>query len=194
MKKLRSWVLDEIGNRYTPNSKFTNDDKSNAFLKKALKIATKGVYEKHSDRAHIRLFRRIRNCKTRCITDYDGYIVDENGKIYRLGYLLKELTQTITPKGYKSVNLNNGKQKTFLAHRLVALYHVVNPDPDKLTDVHHIDDVREHNTSDNLMWVSHVANILLSKIKGSPPREEICAYCGVVSSPPTTYDLYCNQS
>jgi len=78
------------------------------------------------------------------------------------------------------VNLNKNGQKTNLVHRLVAQYHQKNPDPERLTDVHHLDNNRSNNVEDNLLWVTHEANINLKTTSETDPSK-ICRYCGTIS-------------
>lgn len=75
------------------------------------------------------------------------------------GRLIKEriLKQSLSNRGYYQVNLaKNGSYKRFNVHRLVALVFV--PNPNKYEDAHHVDEIKTHNTSDNIQWVNHVYN------------------------------------
>lgn len=59
--------------------------------------------------------------------------------------------------GYELVQLRkDGAMKHFSVHRLVALAFI--PNPEGLPQVNHIDEVRNHNTVDNLEWCDHVYN------------------------------------
>lgn len=183
--KLTQWIKgaeDLIGTRLTP---FTYISESKEFLQKCRQVLKKARKDwTPRDKFLISVFRMIRDGKAAPIRNYTQYVVTDDGKVYRVNKT-KKLTQTQTIKGYNVVNLNNGKQKTFLVHRLVAEYHVPNPDPERLTDVHHLDNDRGHNESFNLIWTSHSANMRLVTVKEYIPPDRICPYCGEIS-PPTT--------
>lgn len=180
--KLSNWIDEAINLLPMSWSKFTVDRESRTFLESCMEII--GYDRKNWNEAqllNIQIFRRIRAGYAVPIKDYWGYYVDKNSKIYRLGFRAKELTQTMTVKGYMVVNLNNGKQVTHLVHRLVADHHVENTDPTKLTDVHHLNNNRSDNEDHNLMWTSHAANVRLVRVKEYVPADRICAYCGEIS-------------
>lgn len=61
-------------------------------------------------------------------------------------------------KGYLSVTLTkNGKSNRKYIHRLVAQAFI--PNPNGLTDVNHIDEIKSNNNVGNLEWVSHRDNM-----------------------------------
>lgn len=61
------------------------------------------------------------------------------------------------PNGYEYVGLsNNGKVKTHLVHRLVALAFI--PNPDNLPEVNHKNEQITDNRVENLEWVTHKEN------------------------------------
>lgn len=60
-------------------------------------------------------------------------------------------------RGYLNINLyNNGKQKKFLVHRLVAEAFI--PNPNNLPEVNHKDENKTNNRVDNLEWVDRKTN------------------------------------
>lgn len=72
------------------------------------------------------------------------------------GYVLRPYLHSHAPaKCYLRVCLfgRNGKRKAFLAHRLVALYHVPGRSIKK-KHVHHCDGQKANNVASNLMWVT----------------------------------------
>jgi hypothetical protein len=59
--------------------------------------------------------------------------------------------------GYEMVQLRrDGKYKHPSIHRLVAIAFI--PNPDNLPQVNHIDEIRNHNTVDNLEWCTVLYN------------------------------------
>lgn len=65
---------------------------------------------------------------------------------------------TVNNSGYLTVGLHdNGKQKTFLVHRIVAEAFVDNPL--SLDEVNHIDQNKCNNRADNLEWCTHEENV-----------------------------------
>lgn len=74
------------------------------------------------------------------------------------------LMPQISNIGYLEYKLRvHGKQKTVGAHRLVAETFI--PNPNNLSDVHHIDENKLNNNVSNLMWVSHKENCNLGTRK-----------------------------
>lgn len=59
--------------------------------------------------------------------------------------------------GYKYVYVaKGGKKKRESVHRLVAKAFI--PNPDNLPQVNHMDEIRDHNTADNLEWCTVLYN------------------------------------
>lgn len=55
--------------------------------------------------------------------------------------------------GYYRVSLFiNGKAKTYMVHRLVLSAFISNPDPERYTEINHIDGNKNNNALDNLEW------------------------------------------
>lgn len=61
-------------------------------------------------------------------------------------------------KGYLQVRLyKNGKQHSYLVHRLIAETFLPNDDPTK--EVNHINECKSDNRVSNLEWISHIENV-----------------------------------
>lgn len=88
--------------------------------------------------------------------NYKTYHVTKDGEVYnRHG---KRMKGTDNGKGYLIVGItDSGVRTTKAIHRLVAEVYL--PNPNGLTDVHHIDNDRTNNTVGNLQWVTHGENI-----------------------------------
>lgn len=68
------------------------------------------------------------------------------------------LKKRLTDRGYNTaVIYNDGKQKTFKVHRLVAIEFI--PNPQNKPFVNHIDGNKENNIVSNLEWCTHSENI-----------------------------------
>jgi len=99
------------------------------------------------------------------------------------------LSQKINNKGYAYCELwKEGKGKTFLIHRLVAMHFLNNP-KDFSCDVNHKDENPLNNNVKNLEWCSHLYNVRYSsalhprrkrKSKYNDPIEQIDANGNVV--------------
>lgn len=93
------------------------------------------------------------------INGYEGlYEVSDQGRVKSVGYgddrILKPRRNG---RGYLRVNLyKNGEQKTCYVHRIVAQTFI--PNPDNLPEVNHIDEVKTHNSVQNLEWCSEKYN------------------------------------
>ena len=94
------------------------------------------------------------------------YFVSSNGKIYSMqdDGTLKEKKPFKSHNGYLRVTLwNNGKQKKYFVHRLVAIYFVKNTY--NYDSVDHIDENKLNNNYTNLRWTSKSYNMGRSNAK-----------------------------
>lgn len=94
----------------------------------------------------------------RDVVGYEGlYGITSCGKVwnYKKGRFLKP---TADKDGYLKVGLRkNGKTKTFLVHRLVAMAYIANPEG--LPEVNHKDEVKDHDWLNNLEWCDREYNV-----------------------------------
>ena len=86
-----------------------------------------------------------------------NYEVSDKGNIKSVNYRGTGKSairkQSISKNGYMRVILSdNGKNKTYFVHRLVAAAFI--PNPDNLPEIDHIDGNRANNHADNLRWVT----------------------------------------
>ena len=92
------------------------------------------------------------------ITGFEHYIISTKGEVINTRSL-KRLAGWYNKEGYHRVKLNDkGYGRKFYTHRLVALTFLDNPK--KLPEVHHINNRRSDNDSDNLKWVTHQENMM----------------------------------
>lgn len=95
------------------------------------------------------------------------YTVSSYGKILNANGVKLKCSYT---HGYRQLSLRIGaKFKSCQIHRVVALTFI--PNPKNLSDVNHMDGVRDNNNVENLEWVTRSENVLhavnvLGKIKG----------------------------
>ena len=86
-----------------------------------------------------------------------NYEVSDKGNIKSVNYRGTGKSairkQSISKNGYMRVILSdNGKNKTYFVHRLVAAAFI--PNPDNFPEIDHIDGDRANNHADNLRWVT----------------------------------------
>lgn len=92
------------------------------------------------------------------------YYVDESGKVFnRFG---KQMSSCVAGREYPYVEFRhkvNGKieRKRYYIHRLVAESFL--PNPNNLTQINHIDGVKENSHISNLEWVSPSENQMHSR-------------------------------
>ena len=93
------------------------------------------------------------------INGYPNYVIHPCGTILRVwkGYTtLKKPTKS--PTGYMRIGLrNNGKEKKFFVHRLIALAFIPNPENKPCVD--HIRGKHMGNSLDNLRWLTNKENL-----------------------------------
>ena len=91
------------------------------------------------------------------VVGYEGlYKVSNTGKLFniKLNYIQKECKHC---KGYLTVHLRKNKSgKSFLAHRIVAMAFIDNPN--NLDQINHIDGVKTNNNINNLEWCTAYEN------------------------------------
>jgi hypothetical protein len=134
------------------------------------------------------------------VTGYEGYyeISDQgnvkscerkvSGKEGRIDIRRAQSKKTFINKnnGYLVVNLSKeGKNVTYLIHRLMAFAFLVNPD--NLVEIDHIDRNKTNNTLSNLRWVSHSANMLNRVLLPKPLGESKQRY--IAKTPANTYSV-----
>jgi len=92
----------------------------------------------------------------------DKYSIDESGSVFS-HITNKTLKHNVNKNGYHAVRLyRNGKQKSHLVSRLVAITYLGNSD---LT-VNHIDGNKSNNHVSNLEWISQSSNVQHAYDKG----------------------------
>ncbi len=88
----------------------------------------------------------------RKIEGYDNYSVSNRGNVSddKTGRIM---SPSKNQYGYLEVNLHKeGKQKSYLIHRLVGLAFLENPD--NLLEIDHINQIKTDNRIENLRWCS----------------------------------------
>ncbi len=115
------------------------------------------------------------------IKDYPNYIIYENATIYSNKHK-KFLKQQLNYKGYPVVKLcNNGIQKEYFVHRLIAQHYI--PNPNNKPQVNHIDGIKTNNSILNLEWVTNKENMQHSWINGlSKSHPEVSRQNGLKSA------------
>ena len=105
------------------------------------------------------------------INGWEKYQCDTDGIIY--GQNGRPLKPNINGKGYKYVIFcKNGKTKTMMVHRIIALTFV--PNPMNLPVVNHKDGNKLNNKAENFEWTTNKGNIIHA-------RDELCINFGEVN-------------
>ena len=90
------------------------------------------------------------------IDGFDNYEVSTMGRVKNI-VTDRILKQCINPHGYLQVYLYvNGKKTKYIAHRLVSIVFI--PNPDNKPNVDHIDGNRTNNNLENLRWATFSEN------------------------------------
>jgi len=99
------------------------------------------------------------------VEGFDKLRVSNKGRIYK--YYIQDKEWRIAPlshNAYRYVQVgtidSTEKQKTLIVSVLVAKACVHSPDPDNKIEVHHINEIRDDNRSENLQWVTHQENLV----------------------------------
>ena len=93
------------------------------------------------------------------VSGFDGYEVSNFGRVrsYKKGSIPKVLHPSKDTSGYLHfLGRREGKAKSLLVHRLVALAFIENPKGYK--EVNHKDEDKTNNKVDNLEWCDHLYN------------------------------------
>lgn len=88
------------------------------------------------------------------------YLISSLGRIYSL--VSNQYKSYFNRYGYCDVSLQliNGKTKTFTVHRLVAAIFCYNPDPENKIYVNHLNTYRNDNAKYNLEYVTNTENVM----------------------------------
>lgn len=98
------------------------------------------------------------------LNDFNNYAISNTGIVINVK-TKKRLTPVVNKSGYLQVSIcQNGLKKTFLIHRLVALYFLDNID--NLPVVNHKDGVKVNNHVTNLEWCTSSQNTLHAQALG----------------------------
>lgn len=90
------------------------------------------------------------------IPNYSNYSATYDGRIYNHS-TYKFMMFSKMPEGYLRLNIkNDGGQKKFLVHRLIALTFI--PNPENKPQVNHIDSNKSNNCVKNLEWITNKEN------------------------------------
>jgi hypothetical protein len=104
------------------------------------------------------------------IDGYPNYVIHPAGTILKIWKHKTKEMKTCKSMGYVRIALrNNGKQKKFQVHRLLALHFIENDDPENKIYIDHINGVRDDNRLENLRWVTHKEN--MNAFRSNPPAE-----------------------
>ena len=103
------------------------------------------------------------------IKEFEGYYIYEDGSLYSVKSSKFLSPKLDSRKYYLMYNLrSNGKQNMRLAHRLVAIAFI--PNPENKPVVNHKDGDKKNNNVLNLEWMTHSENSKHSYINGFTPK------------------------
>lgn len=97
--------------------------------------------------------------KWKTIEEYPNYMVSDMGEVKSLKFGKERILKGIKDKdGYLIVNLfKEGKAKQYFIHRLVTLAFL--PNPNNLSEVNHISEIKTDNRVENLEWCNRKHNL-----------------------------------
>lgn len=106
------------------------------------------------------------------VKNFEGkYAVTSCGRVWSYKHNIW-LTAFDIGNGYLRVDLYDNEQHNFRSvHRLVAEAYI--PNPNNYETVDHIDNNRQHNTVNNLQWLSRIDNL----VKEQPDKKPIRIRC-----------------
>jgi hypothetical protein len=127
------------------------------------------------------------------LEEFPNYKIYKNGDVYKEWKSKDKLMKhNLGNRGYYYVRLcNDGKQKNFLIHRLLAMLFIPNPDLTNKT-VDHINRIPTDNRLENLRWLGNSGQQLnqelkenntgypfISKSKNKQCKNGFCFSCGI---------------
>ena len=112
------------------------------------------------------------------IENFENYVIFENSDILNVN-TGKYIIPYLNSNGYKYIRLcKNGKVKSFLVHRLLALVYIPNPENKK--EIDHINRDRSDNRIENLRWVNRLENSQNQGLfKNNTSGEKNIRYCDI---------------
>lgn len=118
------------------------------------------------ERAREYLTREEINERIAYIEGSDDYYISENGNVYKYfkdsNEYFKKKNRLNKNCGYiynSYITREDKKRQGFRVHKMVALYFVDNPNPEKFIIVGHKDDNKTNNNYQNLYWTTNQENI-----------------------------------
>ena len=102
----------------------------------------------------------INRMQLKQVKNFSNYFVSPNGDMYsRLSGKMRLIHPSTTSDGYLHyvITDDQGKRRKYRVNRAVATAFI--PNPNNLSEVHHIDEDKTNNNVDNLMWISHLQNM-----------------------------------
>jgi len=111
------------------------------------------------------------------IPNFENYLINREGSIFSTK-VNRELTPQINSRGYKFIRLHeNGKQFSFLLHRLLAYVFLDLPSLSSALEVDHIDSDILNNSLSNLQVLTHKQHHFKTHGPYSETLEKFCT-CG----------------